>query len=268
MEILNRKYLIRPISSYDSQLVIWNPGKLPDSLTVEQLKTKHRSIPRNRLIADVFFMAGYIEAWGRGIDIMLEGCRHYGIPEPVIVEAQEGISVTFQKDIYTEEYLRALDLNERQVKAVLYVKQHHSITNAEYQKLNNLGKSVSTTELQDLIDKKLVKKIGTTGRGTKYVLPDLKRADKGPIKGRNGRNNGITFNYRSIDNNSEIENIKSEYPLSDENIQAIRQWVDKAFNEKRIGRKLNQQENPLLVLTSMVEKWTADIILSIATKNI
>ena len=212
IEILNRKYLIRPISYegllrkepleypekalregilnsiihkdyngttiflsiYDSQLVIWNPGKLPDSLTVDQLKSKHRSVPRNRLIADVFFMAGYIEAWGRGIDIMIEGCREYSIPEPIIAEEQDGISVTFLKDIYTEEYLRAQDLNERQVKAVLYVKQHHSITNTEYQKLNNLGKSVSTTELQDLIDKKLVEKIGTTGRGTKYVLPDLK----------------------------------------------------------------------------------------------
>jgi predicted HTH transcriptional regulator len=33
----------------------------------DTVKKKHRSIPRNRLIA-VFFMAGYIEAWGRGID--------------------------------------------------------------------------------------------------------------------------------------------------------------------------------------------------------
>jgi hypothetical protein len=39
----------------------------------------------------------------------------------------------------------------------------------------------------------------------------------------------------TTNNNSEIENIKIEYHLSDENIKAIRQWVDKAFNEKRIG---------------------------------
>lgn len=36
-------------------------------------------------------------------------------------------------------------------------------------------------------------------------------------------------------NDSEIEKVKSKYHLSDENIVAIRQWVDKAFNEKRIG---------------------------------
>jgi ATP-dependent DNA helicase RecG len=208
MEILNRKYLIRPISYegllrkepleypeqalreailnaiihkdyhgttiflslYDNQLAIWNPGKLPDSLTVDQLKSKHRSVPRNRLIADVFFMAGYIEAWGRGIDMMIEGCREYGIPDPVIVEEQEGISVTFLKDIYTEDYLRKLDLNERQIKGVLYVKEKGQITNSEYQKISSLKQTVSSEELQDLVKKKILRMTGTKGRGAKYIL--------------------------------------------------------------------------------------------------
>jgi ATP-dependent DNA helicase RecG len=208
MEILNRKYLIRPISYegllrkepleypedalreailnaiihkdyygttiflsiYDSQLVIWNPGKLPDSLTVEQLKSKHRSIPRNRLIADVFFMAGYIEAWGRGIDIMLEGCRAYSIPDPIIAEEQDGISVTFLKDIYTEEYLQSLQINKRQIKAILFIKEKGDITNASYQVINSISKPVATKDLSDLVRRDLIQKIGTTGKGTKYVL--------------------------------------------------------------------------------------------------
>lgn len=212
IEILNRKYLARPISYegllrkepleypeqalreailnaiihkdyhgtttflsiYNDQLTIWNPGKLPDSLTVDQLKSKHRSIPRNRLIADVFFKAGYIEAWGRGIDIIMEGCRQYGFPEPVIEEEQDGVSLTILKDIYTEDHLHTFDLNARQIKALLYIKDHGEITNSEYQKLNSLGKTVSTTDLQDLLDKKLLEKIGTTGRGTRYILATTK----------------------------------------------------------------------------------------------
>src|SRR6186713_2012816 len=39
----------------------------------------------------------------------------------------------------------------------------------------------------------------------------------------------------TTNNNSKIDDIKNEYLLTDENIQAIRHWVDKAFNEKRIG---------------------------------
>lgn len=49
------------LSVYDDRLMIWNPGELPGFLTVDLLKEKHSSQPRNRLIADVFFMAGYIE---------------------------------------------------------------------------------------------------------------------------------------------------------------------------------------------------------------
>jgi ATP-dependent DNA helicase RecG len=124
--------------------------------------------------ADVFFMAGYIEAWGRGIDIIMEGCSQYGFLEPVIVEEQNGMSVTLLKDIYTEDRLRTFDLNERQIKALLYVQEHGKITNTEYQKLNSLGKTVSTIDLQDLIDKKLLEKIGTTGRGTRYILSNSK----------------------------------------------------------------------------------------------
>jgi len=208
MEILSTKYLIRPISYkglqrlegleypeaalreailnaiihkdysgttiflsvYDDRLMIWNPGELPGSLTVDLLKEKHSSQPRNRLIADVFFMAGYIESWGRGIDIMMNGCREYGLPEPIIAEEQGGISVTFLKDIYTEEYLKSFNLNERQTRAVLYIKENGEITNAIYQSINQISKAVATKDLSDLVNQKLVQKVGTTGKGTKYVL--------------------------------------------------------------------------------------------------
>jgi ATP-dependent DNA helicase RecG len=158
------------LSVYDDRLIIWNPGELPGSLTVDLLKEKHSSQPRNRLIADVFFMAGYIESWGRGIDIMMKGCKEYGLPEPVIAEEQGGISVSFLKDIYTEEYLKSFDLGDRQTKALLYIKENGEITNAIYQHINKISKAVATTDLSDLVSRKLIEKVGTTGKGTKYTL--------------------------------------------------------------------------------------------------
>ncbi len=155
---------------YDDQLSIWNPGGLPDTLSIEQLKQKHSSFPRNKLIANVFFMAGYIESWGRGIDIMIEGCKEYGIPEPFIEEEQGGISVTFLKDIYTEEYLRTIDINNRQVNAVLYIKEHGKINNSIYQEINNISKPTATRELKDLIEKHIISNIGTKGSSSEYVL--------------------------------------------------------------------------------------------------
>ena len=56
------------ISVYDDKLLIWNTGELPNNWTIETLKQKHPSKPYNPAIANVFFLAGFIESWGRGID--------------------------------------------------------------------------------------------------------------------------------------------------------------------------------------------------------
>lgn len=44
--------------------------------------------------------------------------------------------VTFLKDIYSEELIKKQNLNERQVKAVLFIKQQGRITNSNYQEVN------------------------------------------------------------------------------------------------------------------------------------
>jgi ATP-dependent DNA helicase RecG len=51
---------------YDDRLSIWNEGGLPLGLTLEELKGEHNSRPRNPKIAKTCFIAGYIDAWGRG----------------------------------------------------------------------------------------------------------------------------------------------------------------------------------------------------------
>ena len=54
---------------------------------------------------------------------MLKLCSLAGIPVPHFKEYQSGFLVEFRKDIYTEEYLRKLGLNERRIKAVMSVKK-------------------------------------------------------------------------------------------------------------------------------------------------
>lgn len=158
------------IKVYDEKLIIWNPGTLPDHLNIEQLKKRHSSHPRNRNIADVFFKAGYIEAWGSGISRMFEACRNAGLPEPELKEVEGGIEVTFLKDIFTEEFLSKQDLNPRQIRAVLYVKEHGSITNAKYQEINKVSKPTATRDLQELNRKEILENRGKKGAGAVYVL--------------------------------------------------------------------------------------------------
>jgi ATP-dependent DNA helicase RecG len=83
------------ISVYDDKLMIWNPGQLPPSWTVEKLKQKHPSHPFNPDLAHVFFRAGEIEAWGRGIERIYAACRTAGFPEPVITHDESGLWVNF-----------------------------------------------------------------------------------------------------------------------------------------------------------------------------
>ena len=69
------------IAVYDDKLEIWNCGTLPEDWTLNNLLGKHRSRPYNPDIANVFFRAGEIEAWGRGIERIIAACKNAGYPE-------------------------------------------------------------------------------------------------------------------------------------------------------------------------------------------
>jgi ATP-dependent DNA helicase RecG len=158
------------IRVYDDELSIWNPGGLPPELSVEQLRQpQHLSRPRNPLLAQAFYYAGYIERWGTGTARILTLCREQGLPEPEFDADALQFRVRFLKDPYTPERLRRMGLNERQIQAILYVKMHGSIGNREYQNLTGTRERTATHDLRDLVEKGILERIGTTGRGVRYA---------------------------------------------------------------------------------------------------
>jgi predicted HTH transcriptional regulator len=84
------------ISVYDDQIVLWNAGDLPDHWTLERLLGKHPSCPYNPLIAQAFFLGGYIESWGRGIEKIDRECRGHGIEPPLYDAGMAGLMLTFR----------------------------------------------------------------------------------------------------------------------------------------------------------------------------
>lgn len=70
------------ISIYEDKLYIANCGQLPENWTIENLMSKHASKPFNPNIAHVFYLAGFIESWGRGIEKICNACREDGVPQP------------------------------------------------------------------------------------------------------------------------------------------------------------------------------------------
>ncbi len=83
------------ISVYSDKLMIWNPGQLPGDWTVENLLQKHSSKPYNPDIANTFFRAGMIEAWGRGIERIMDACKAASVPKPEIKFETGGLWVVF-----------------------------------------------------------------------------------------------------------------------------------------------------------------------------
>lgn len=172
------------LSVYDDKLMLWNPGQLPVDVPLERLTQKHPSRPRNKHIAEAFFRAGYIESWGRGIEKILTAFQEIGLPEPIFDEMWGGVMVTFLKDIYTEEYLAGLGLEGRHINALLYIKSNGSITNKTYQELFRVSKRSASYDLLFLLEKRLVTKIGSTGKGTHYVLQRGNKRAIGAVKGQ------------------------------------------------------------------------------------
>ncbi|MDR0682819.1 MAG: putative DNA binding domain-containing protein [Dysgonamonadaceae bacterium] len=155
---------------YDDKINLWNEGGLPDGITLQALRIEHTSKPRNLLIADVCFKGGLIDAWGRGTISIIDECKAAELPEPELTERDGGFLVTLFKNRFSEERLQQLGLNERQIKAVLYVKEKGKITNAEYQKINNISRQMATNELHNLVNNyKLLTNSGY-GAGSYYEL--------------------------------------------------------------------------------------------------
>jgi ATP-dependent DNA helicase RecG len=169
--IVHRSYMgsFTQLRVYDDKINLWNEGGLPEGITLEMLKQSHTSKPRNLLIADVCFKGGLIDAWGRGTVSIIDECKAAGLPEPELAERYGGFMVTLFKNNLTKEQLVKLGLNQRQIKAVLYVKEKGEITTSAYTKLYAVAERTARNDLNDLSDKKILKKIGDTNLA-RYVV--------------------------------------------------------------------------------------------------
>ncbi len=152
--LVHRNYMGAPtqIRVYVSKLTVWNHGTLPDGITLDNLTKPHSSYPRNPVLAEACFRGGFIDSWGSGIMRIVDACKAAGLPVPMMEEDGGGFIVQLNKDRYSEEELRQLGLNERQIKAVLYLKEKGKITNKDYQKINEISRQMATNELHNLVN--------------------------------------------------------------------------------------------------------------------
>jgi len=163
------------LSIYDDRVEVWNPGELLPPLRPEDLKKEHKSIPRNKFLADKLFLIKYIEEWGRGTNRIVDEMKENKLPEPEFKNYSGGFAVTligpgksFEERIEKEK-LHILEINERQKKAIEYLKTNDVISTKVYMKLNKVSDKTAFLELNNLLIKNILIKEGK-GRTTIYKL--------------------------------------------------------------------------------------------------
>jgi len=84
---------------FNNRIEIWNPGKLSSRLTIDRLKKPHTSYPNNPLIAEILYLADYIQKAGSGTLEMIKQCRANKLPEPVFNADKREFKVVLKRKI-------------------------------------------------------------------------------------------------------------------------------------------------------------------------
>jgi predicted HTH transcriptional regulator len=148
------------LAIFDDRLEVENPGLLPFGLTVEDL---HRGVSklRNRVIGRVFHTLGLIEQWGSGIQRMSAACHDAGLPSPVLEE----IGIRFRVTLSTTRTSTPV-LDEKD-QAILTALTENGMITSDIAKVIGLTPRATRTRLAKLIDRGLVREVGTSPRDPK-----------------------------------------------------------------------------------------------------
>ena len=101
---------------------------------------------------------------------MAEELGAAGMPLPTFTSEPGRFRLIFYREGLTEDRLKNMGLSERQISAIMYTKEHETISNTEYQMIAKVSKSTATRELNDLKAKNILAAEGAGGRGTIYRL--------------------------------------------------------------------------------------------------
>lgn len=170
--IIHRDYMSPSkvqIRVFPNRVEIWNPGKLPPQLSVDDLRKPHPSLPYNPLLFRQFYRASYVEDVGGGTIDIIKSCTDANLPEPKFEQKMGSFILTIYRSPLTDEYLDNKKLSERQKNSISHIEKHGKMGRKEYEELYNVSGRTANRELNDLSKKGLIKKIGS-GPGTYYVL--------------------------------------------------------------------------------------------------
>jgi len=173
------------IKIYADRVIIYNSCSLPSNSTSESLILAKRSNPHNPLIANTFFRSGQIEAWGRGIEKMKNGCIADNLLEPEIEISDRMFSICFHirnlnNKINGEAYSKDatnfglnFGLNEIQQQIITLIMESKSIRIQEIAEKINLSKRNVDYNLKVLKNNGFIERVGSKKTGYWQIINQM-----------------------------------------------------------------------------------------------
>lgn len=171
--VAHRDYRIKgrriELRMYADRLEIISPGGLPGYITLDNLVEEHFS--RNPRLVNGLYQWGYIEELGLGIDLMIEEMVQSGHPPPQFRATPHLFTVTLSnKRERTAVPKWTRSMNERQTRALNYIRDNGSITSREYRQVcPDVSPETLRLDMVDLVERGVLLKIGSK-KGTYYIL--------------------------------------------------------------------------------------------------
>ncbi|MFN2168656.1 MAG: ATP-binding protein, partial [Anaerolineae bacterium] len=160
------------IRMFDDRLEVHSPGGLPGYITIDNIVEEHFS--RNPRLVNGLYHWNYIEELGLGIDKMIEAMVQAGHSQPSFKATPHSFTVTLE-NLRERTPVRGAaawesSMNERQLRAVQFMKEHGRITSRDYQELcPDVTAETLRLDMVDLTERGIVLKVGVK-RGTYYIL--------------------------------------------------------------------------------------------------
>ena len=179
---------------WDDHVDLWNSGEFPPEITAENLMKTHESHPRNSLIAKVFYLAGFIESWGRGYEKIKDAFEKENLQIPTFEQIRGGVLATIQRERFValnkqnggdvsaaidqvndplNDQVKLLQLTDNERKVYYFIKEFDHVNDQVNDRLTTiyiakkLSLSYSTIKriLRVLKQKNLVQRVGSDKTG-------------------------------------------------------------------------------------------------------
>ena len=159
------------ISVYEDRLYVANVGSLPEEWTLEKLLNKHTSKPYNPNIAYVFYLAGFIESWGRGVEKICTALKANNLPMPEYTVNPGDIMIKFTgpedriirvTDKVTEKVTDEVSERENELLRLLY--EDPGYTTVQLAGKMSVTRKTIGVYIKSLKEKDIIERIGQTGK--------------------------------------------------------------------------------------------------------